>query len=100
MRRSTARRTGFFPGSLAPVVLDRSIDLIVAALAVLKAGGAYVPLDPSYPVARLAAMMREAGATLALTRSAWQDRVPGGVHRLCLDIDMAQIRNAAEDDPE
>ena len=41
------------------VLMDRSLDLIVALLGVLKAGGAYVPMDPSYPPERLAHMMED-----------------------------------------
>ena len=41
------------------VMMDRSLDLIVALLGVLKAGGAYVPMDPSYPPDRLALMMED-----------------------------------------
>jgi non-ribosomal peptide synthetase component F len=31
------------------VHLERSVELVVALLAVLRAGAAYVPLPPSYP---------------------------------------------------
>ena len=41
------------------VLMDRSLDLVVALLGVLKAGGAYVPMDPSYPPERLALMMED-----------------------------------------
>ena len=41
------------------VMMERSLDLIVALLGVLKAGGAYVPMDPSYPPDRLALMMED-----------------------------------------
>ena len=40
---------GVGPDVLVGVALDRSLDLIVALLAVAKAGGAYLPLDLSYP---------------------------------------------------
>ena len=41
------------------VMMERSLDLMVALLGVLKAGGAYVPMDPSYPPDRLALMMED-----------------------------------------
>jgi non-ribosomal peptide synthetase component F len=40
---------GATPGSLVAILLDRSADMVVAALGVLKAGCAYVPLDPAAP---------------------------------------------------
>lgn len=41
------------PNSLVGVHAERSVEFVVAILAVLKAGGAYVPLDPEYPAERL-----------------------------------------------
>ncbi len=41
------------------VMMERSMELVVALLGVLKAGGAYVPMDPSYPADRLALMMED-----------------------------------------
>ncbi|HEY0783342.1 MAG TPA: amino acid adenylation domain-containing protein, partial [Thermoanaerobaculia bacterium] len=42
------------------VLLPRSIELVVAVLAIVKAGGAYVPLDPSYPAERHALLLEDA----------------------------------------
>ncbi|HEY0783902.1 MAG TPA: condensation domain-containing protein, partial [Thermoanaerobaculia bacterium] len=41
------------------ILLPRSIELVVAELAVWKAGGAYVPLDPSSPEERQAWLVRD-----------------------------------------
>src|ERR1700732_5227150 len=47
------RHAGVKPDAMVGCYFERSIEMIVAFLAVLKAGGAYVPLDPAYPKARL-----------------------------------------------
>jgi surfactin family lipopeptide synthetase C len=60
--------------SLVGICLERSLDMIVAVLAVLKAGGAYVPLDPAYPKDRLAFMLDDSGAGVLLTRESLRDR--------------------------
>src|SRR6266516_3088133 len=44
---------GVGPDSFVGVAMERSIEMVVALLAVLKAGGAYVPLEPTYPRERL-----------------------------------------------
>ncbi len=60
---------GIGPETLVAVALPRSVDLVVALLAVLKAGGAYLPLDPEHPADRLGFMIDDSGARLLLTRS-------------------------------
>ncbi|WEN15095.1 non-ribosomal peptide synthase/polyketide synthase [Rhodanobacter sp. AS-Z3] len=61
---------GVCTGSFVAVLLERSIDLIVAQLAILKTGAAYVPIDPQLPEARQAWLIEDAGAPwlLAPTR--------------------------------
>jgi amino acid adenylation domain-containing protein len=59
-------------GDLAPETpvalhLPRSIDLIVAMLAVLRAGGTYVPVPPEYPAERVRLLLADSGASLVLT---------------------------------
>ncbi len=47
--------------------IERSVEFIVAMLAVLKAGGAYLPLDPELPDDRLAYMASDAGAKVVVS---------------------------------
>jgi amino acid adenylation domain-containing protein len=62
------RRRGVGPEVLIGVCLERSVEMMVALLAVLKAGGAYVPLDPGYPPERLSFMLADAGVKILLTQ--------------------------------
>ncbi|EXU61517.1 siderophore 2,3-dihydroxybenzoate-glycine-threonine trimeric ester bacillibactin synthetase, partial [Streptomyces sp. PRh5] len=66
---------GVGPESLVAVVMDRSVELVVALLAVLKAGGAYVPVDPEYPAARIAGTLADAAPVAVLTAAAMRDRL-------------------------
>jgi amino acid adenylation domain-containing protein len=82
------------------VLLDRSIDLLVALLGVLKAGGCYVPLEPSYPASRLAFMAAETAAPVLLTRSDLAGRVPAAAWTVVnVDTDRERIGRLPADRP-
>ncbi|WP_045739265.1 amino acid adenylation domain-containing protein [Xanthomonas sp. MUS 060] len=61
------RELGVCPDDRVAICVQRSVEMIVAVVAVLKAGGAYVPLDPAYPPERLAYMQSDCGAAVMLT---------------------------------
>jgi amino acid adenylation domain-containing protein len=61
------RGLGVGPEVLVGICLQRSVEMVIALLAVLKAGGAYVPLDPQYPSERLAFILNDADASVLLT---------------------------------
>jgi aspartate racemase len=61
------RSAGVVTETMVACCLDRSIEMIVALLAVLKAGGAYVPVDPAYPRARQDLILEDAGKPLITT---------------------------------
>ncbi|MEU8827139.1 non-ribosomal peptide synthase/polyketide synthase [Streptomyces sp. NPDC048636] len=72
----TARGVG--PERLVALVLPRSVEMVVAQLAVVKAGGAFLPVDPAYPEERRAFMLQDAAPAVVLDdRSAvWVDEGP------------------------
>jgi amino acid adenylation domain-containing protein len=55
---------------LVGVAVERSLDMLVAMIAVLKAGCAYVPLDPMHPAARLRYILGEAEVAALICDSA------------------------------
>ncbi|HYP22809.1 MAG TPA: amino acid adenylation domain-containing protein, partial [Actinomycetota bacterium] len=48
------------PGDVVAVLMERSLEQVVAQLGILKAGAAYLPLDPAYPPKRLSLMIEDA----------------------------------------
>nr|QEO73912.1 AMP-dependent synthetase and ligase [uncultured bacterium] len=68
---------GAGPERVVAVSLPRSLDLIVALLAVSKSGSAYLALDPDYPADRLAYMVADARPVCAVSTTELAGRVPG-----------------------
>ncbi|MGV9457379.1 non-ribosomal peptide synthetase, partial [Streptomyces sp. NPDC003635] len=58
---------GVRPGSRVVLFQERSVEAVVAILAVVKAGAVYVPLDTRYPKDRVDLVVRMSGATVFLT---------------------------------
>ncbi len=58
---------GAGPERTVALLLERSVDLVVAALAVVKTGAAYVPLQRDDAVSRQEAVLSDAGARVLLT---------------------------------
>ncbi|AIQ12431.1 non-ribosomal peptide synthetase [Paenibacillus durus] len=58
------RAKGAGPETVIAVMMERSIEMIVAVFGVLKAGGAYLPIDPDYPDERKKYMLSDSGALL------------------------------------
>jgi amino acid adenylation domain-containing protein len=71
------RRLGIGRDVVVAVCMKRSIEMIIAALAVLKAGGAYLPLDPSFPLDRLSFILKDAKVSAAL-KQAGNNPLPDG----------------------
>jgi len=53
---------GIKPGDIVPVLLNRSIDMLIAILGIFKAGAIYLPLDEMYPISRILAILEETEA--------------------------------------
>ncbi|MEU8423478.1 amino acid adenylation domain-containing protein [Micromonospora sp. NPDC048835] len=60
---------GAGPETRVALLLPRSVELLVAILAVLKAGAAYLPVDTGYPANRISYLLTDAEPTLVLATS-------------------------------
>ena len=68
---------GAAPERFVALCMSRSLDMLVAILAVLKSGAAYVPLDPINPQARLDFFLKDAEPVAVVTTSALAKHLPG-----------------------
>jgi amino acid adenylation domain-containing protein len=77
---------GIGPDTLVGVCMERSLEMVIALLAVLKAGGAYVPLEPNYPRERLDYIIQDAQLSVFLTQTRFREMLPeNSAYLLCLD---------------
>lgn len=79
------RSRGVGRGAIVGLCVERSLDMVIAQLAILKSGAAYVPLDPAYPQERLAAICEDAQMVLLITES--EISTPHWPHHKCLLLD-------------
>ncbi|MDQ1354372.1 MAG: hypothetical protein QG657_4681, partial [Acidobacteriota bacterium] len=55
-------------GAPVGLIMDRSVDGVIAILGILKAGGAYVPIDPSLPRERMKNMINDPGINVVISQ--------------------------------
>jgi amino acid adenylation domain-containing protein/thioester reductase-like protein len=82
---------GIKPQQTVAVCCERSVELVVALLAILKTGAAYLPLDSDYPVDRLAYMLDNSKTKIILcdsTLRTWLDTL--SIERIYLDEKLYQ----------
>ncbi|MGH3857181.1 MAG: condensation domain-containing protein, partial [Pseudonocardiaceae bacterium] len=68
---------GAGPERIVALMLPRSLDIVVAQLAVVKSGAAFLPIDPDYPAERIAFMLTDAAPVLVVTLTGVAVGVPG-----------------------
>ena len=82
---------GVGPGVPVGVLLEPSLDAVIAALAIVKAGGVYLPLGPGYPRQRLRAVVEDARAHVLLTRGRPTEARSLGARVIDLDAERQAI---------
>ncbi len=81
---------GAGPGQFVALLFSRSVEAIVAILAVLKTGAAYLPIDPAHPDARIGFMLADAAPIAAITTASLRSRLAGH-HMAVLEVDDPAI---------
>jgi len=84
---------GVGPEDVVGIALERSLDSVVAFLAVHKTGAAYLPLDIDYPGERLAYMIEDCSMKLLIGRAqTLQQLAPAGLASIDMDaLDWARL---------
>lgn len=92
---------GVGPGTLTGILVDRSLDMIVALLAVQKAGGAYIPMDPTYPPERIAFVLDDAETPVLISQQKLETLWPQSRKATIvkLDADWPQISSRRTTNP-
>lgn len=81
---SRLREHGVTAGSIVALALPRGVAQVQTILAAWRTGAAYLPLDPSWPAARQAQLVEQAGAQLLVT----QGTAPAALVCAVLDLDQ------------
>ncbi|MCP5052499.1 MAG: AMP-binding protein, partial [bacterium] len=61
------RVKGVVPNTIAAIMVDPSLEMIIGVMGILKAGGAYLPIDPDYPKERSDFMLKDSATKILLT---------------------------------
>src|SRR5690606_25616345 len=87
------RARGVARGDRVGILLDRSVNMLAALLAVWKVGAAYVPLDPHFPAQRLRYMAEAGELKLVVSEGGQRDLLPrdGEGGQLLLDEAAEEI---------
>ncbi|MEQ8168837.1 MAG: amino acid adenylation domain-containing protein, partial [Candidatus Eremiobacterota bacterium] len=62
------REKGIGRGKSAGIFIDRSLEMVIAVIAVVKAGGVYIPVDHEYPPSRIEYMLKDSDSSILITR--------------------------------
>jgi amino acid adenylation domain-containing protein len=89
---------GVKPDDRVAICVARSIEMVVAELAVLKCGAAYVPIDPSFPEERQVFMIRDCQAQVVLAMKS--TALPEGLAVAHVGVDAKELVTGAADNPE
>jgi len=94
------RGRGAGPGTRVALSVLPSDKLLTSLLGILKTGAAVVPVVPDFPAVRNAMLVEDAAPTLAVTESAFAERLcHEGLDLLLLDDDAALVHASPDTAP-
>ncbi|OQO89834.1 hypothetical protein B1813_18455 [Saccharomonospora piscinae] len=85
---------------IVALALPKSVDAVVATVAVAKTGAAFLPVDPDYPAERIAFMLGDAEPASIVTTTAAAKRLPRGAKYLALDRAAPDLDAASPEPPD
>ncbi|WP_155725811.1 AMP-binding protein, partial [Mycobacterium avium] len=89
---------GVGPGERVALLFSRSVEAVVAMLAVLKTGAAYLPIDPGVPDERVGFVLADAAPIAAITGTGLAERL-GGYDVAVIGVDDPDVVPAVDAQP-
>jgi tyrocidine synthetase-3 len=93
----TLRQKGAAVDMMIPIMVKRSIVMLIGIMAILKAGGAYLPIDPGYPQERKLYILKDSNVTLLLFIKECESSL-GDISQL-IDLDDKAIYQGVGENP-
>jgi amino acid adenylation domain-containing protein len=95
------RTKGVKPDQVVGLMMERSIEMIAAVLAIMKAGSAYLPIDPDYPHQRVLFMIKDSQIQQLITTGSLLTRFPitslkqmkSDKKNLVINVPRAQVKD-------
>lgn len=85
------RKNGIGKEDIVCILLDKSLEMIIAILAILKAGGAFLPIDVYYPKDRIDYMINDSNSKLILTDKKHISKSNSNIPTICIDLENTNI---------
>ncbi|MFJ6323307.1 MULTISPECIES: amino acid adenylation domain-containing protein [unclassified Rhizobium] len=90
---------GIGPEKRVAIALEKSIDAIIAILAVLKSGGAFTPVEPDHPEARNRHILTAPGLSLVISRTRHIANLPSDIATPFLNLDKIDLSTESSQAP-
>ena len=89
---SYLHQSGIKRGDIVGLCVNRSIEMVIALLAILKCGAIYLPIDPSFPAKRIELILDDSNCHFLVSESGLYEKFNSYNGKL-IDINRYEINN-------
>ncbi|TVX93691.1 non-ribosomal peptide synthetase [Paenibacillus agilis] len=93
------RAMGVGADDLIPIMVDRSVEMMIGLYGILKAGGAYVPISPDFPDDRIQYICSDCQAKLVLVQQTGIPKVAGKWAYIAIDDSQLYVGDGSNLSP-
>lgn len=90
------KNNGISKNDIVAILIDKSIEAVIAMFATLKLGAAYLPIDTEYPTERINFMLVDSKAKLLLTTNDFISKPTVIINTLNIALDNTVIYNEVD----
>ena len=92
-------KNGVKKGDKVALAIDRSMELIIALIAIMKTGAVYLPLDPQFPLNRINYMLEDSEAATMIISKKHKGIYQSNAKELLIEEEWLNLDNYPINDP-